>query len=247
MAILALKAMEHGDIPVHPELPKASGPSAPVATDAAMDPADAQASGASNTQSPDDSTTQAKVPGRPPSRVELVKAAMEEAATEIPQYLKRIARQSEKWDFKTPATVPQAIKTDHNIVMAWLKSMVKDPFFVRPGKDEPDFPEIDDDEDDAPARPLTEAEQKEEQQMLQELLHGGDDGKGDDADPNDPKEEGIQRYLLSHPDYLSYIMENEVWQCYEMTGTGERNVKFIPRYPRFDVRYSHSQKADLSD
>ena len=57
----------------------------------------------------------------------------------------------------------------------------------------------------------------------------------------DPKDEGVQRHLLSNPDYLPYIMEHELWDCHEFEGTGERHVKFIPRYPRFEVTSDHAQ------
>lgn len=249
MAILTLKGMEHGQLAINPGKPNAATHSPSASADAPTDAEPAEPSGESSHQSEAQSAADGTAQEADPDadkpldlRAQAVKAAMDEAAKDVPQYLKRIARQSADWQFESQAGTQQEQATDSNILMAWLKSMVKDPFWVRPGKDEKDVEEVMPDysqmADAQDAKTMAKADQEIEQQFLQDMHQEKQRNRGvdsDPVDPNDPKEEGIERYLLSDPDNLSYIMEHELWDCHESQGTGERHVKFIPRYPKFEV------------
>ncbi|KAL0029196.1 hypothetical protein WJX79_001826 [Trebouxia sp. C0005] len=123
-----------------------------------------------------------------------------------------------------------------------IESLVKDPFWIRPDKDAKGFeaePDISmtlekDTQDDKSA---AKADQEREQQLLQDIHQESQRSTAPEDEPgdsNDPKDEGVERYLLSNPDYLPYLMEHELWECHEPHGTGERHVKFIPRYPKFE-------------
>ncbi len=260
MAILALKGMEHGDIAVNPgKITTSQATSA--ATGPPTDPATAEPSDANSPQAeaeaPDASSPSqdaASNSDKPlDARAQIVKEAMDEAAKDIPQYLKQISRQSASWQFEPEAGLSKEQKTDNNIVLAWLKSLVKDPFWIRPDKDdkgseaEPDIsmtPEKDAQDDKAAAK----ADQELEQQLLQDIHQESQRSSAPEnefGDSNDPKVEGVERYLLSNPDYLPYLMEHELWECHEPHGTGERHVKFIPRYPKFEVRFHVLNTTDV--
>ena len=251
MAILALKGMEHGDIAVNPGKITTTSQATSAATAALTDPATAEPSDDNSPQAeaeaPDTSSSSqdaASSSDKPlDARAQIVKEAMDEAARDIPRYLKQISRQSASWQFEPEAGMSKEQKTDNNIVLAWLKALVKDPFWVRPDKDdkgseaEPDISTTlpKDAQDDKAA---AKAEQELEQQLLQDITQEGQHSSAPEdefGDSNDPKVEGVERYLLSNPDYLPYLMEHELWDCHEPQGTGERHVKFIPRYPKFEV------------
>ena len=233
MAILALKGMEHGDLPVYPGKQKPSAEATPTAAPATP----------AQTDSPDDSATQDSAPESEEQldvRGQAVKAAMEEAATEVPRYLDNITKESESWQLQSVVGTPEEQAADSNILTAWIKSMVKDPFWVRPSKDEedeplPDFANLEETQDD---ETMSKADEELEQQFLQEYHQEQQrDRTPADApkDANTPEDEGYERYMLSDPDNLHHIMAHDVWDCHEAQGTGERHVKFIPRYPRFEV------------
>lgn len=251
MAILALKGMEHGDIPINPGKAKSSTQAAPTPTPAAEEPssmeAPAQASDQTESESPDDSSAAQDAAADPDapldSRAQIVKEAMDEAAKEVPAYLRKISRQSASWQIESQAGTTQEQATDNSILMAWLKALVKDPFWVRPDKEDKGLEPVPDIssglEDAQDARTLAKADQEIEQQFLQDYHQDRQRSRApfdnDSGDANDPKEEGVERYLLSNPDYLPYIMEHELWDCHEPHGTGERHTKFLPRYPKFEV------------
>ena len=248
MAILTLKGMEHGNIPVNPgyKKPKSSPSSTSSAepTDTPTDTTSAESPDQPDSQSPDDSSAQHASPDSAGSlgvRAQAVKDAMDEAAKEVPEYLKRISRQSQKWHITPQEGTSKEQVTDSNILMAWVKSMVKDPFWIRPSKDDeelepiPDFGTLEASQD---VRTMAKADQEIEQQLLQDYhqeKQHNTERPDESAESNDPKEEGLEQYLLSDPDNLPYIMEHELWDCHEPHGTGERHVKFIPRYPRYEV------------
>ena len=251
MAILALKGMEHGAIEVTPGKTTTSQATS-AATGAPTGPVTAEPSEEdlpqAEAEAPDTSSASqdaASNSGKPLDlRAQIVKEAMDEAAKDIPQYLKWISRQSASWQFEPQAGLSKEQKTDNNIVLAWLKSLVKDPFWIRPDKDAKGFeaePDISmtlekDTQDDKSA---AKADQEREQQLLQDIHQESQRSTAPEDEPgdsNDPKDEGVERYLLSNPDYLPYLMEHELWECHEPHGTGERHVKFIPRYPKFEVR-----------
>ena len=245
MAILALKGMEHGDIPVNPGKQKPAtdttvahlAPSTTPAMQAETDPSD-------------NSTAQDSAP-EPEEQLDVrgqaVKAAMEEAATEVPRYLNNIAKKSESWQLQSTVGTPEQQAVDSNILTAWIKSMVKDPFWVRPGKDEeeeeepvPDTAELEDIQDDDV---MSKADQEVEQQFLQEYYQDEQRSRTSAGAPQEadtPQSEGYERYLLSDPNNLHHIMEHDVWECHEAQGTGECHVKFIPRYPKFEVNFSRT-------
>lgn len=235
MAILALKGMEHGEIPIHPgkRKPKTASSAPSPATQAETDPSDS-------------STAQASAPEAEEQldvRGQAVKAAMDEAATEIPRYLDNIAKKSESWQLQSTVGTPEQQETDSNILTAWIKSMVNDPFWVRPGKDEeeeeepvPDTAGLEDIQDD---ETMSKADEEAEQQYLQDYYQHEQQSRTSAGAPQEadtPQDEGYERYLLSQPDYLHHIMEHDVWECHEAQGTGESHVKFIPKYPKFEVR-----------
>lgn len=234
MAILALKGMEHGEIPIHPgkRKPKTASSAAPPATQAETNPSDS-------------STAQASAPETEEQldvRGQAVKAAMDEAATEIPRYLDNIAKKSESWQLQSTVGTPEQQETDSNILTAWIKSMVNDPFWVRPGKDEeeeedpvPDTAELEGIQDD---ETMSKADEEVEQQYLQDYYQHEQQSRTSAGAPQEadtPQDEGYERYLLSDPAYLHHIMEHDVWDCHEAQGTGESHVKFIPKYPKFEV------------
>ena len=239
MAILALKGMEHGDIAVNPGRTTSSQATS-AATGAPTDPATAEPSDASSVSQEAVSNSDKPLD----SRAQIVKEAMDEAAKDIPQYLKWISRQSASWEFDPQAGLSKEQKTDNNIVMAWLKALVKDPFWIRPDKDDKGFESAPDismtlEKDAQDDKSAAKADQEREQQLLQDIHQESQRSSApedDLGDSNDPKEEGVERYLLSNPDYLPYLMEHELWDCHEPHGTGERHVKFVPRYPKFEVR-----------
>ena len=251
MAILALKGMEHGDIAVNPGK-TTSFQATSAATGAPTDPATAEPSDddspQAEAQAPDassasqDAASNSEKPLDP--RAQIVKEAMDEAAKDIPQYLKWISRQSASWQFEPQAGLSKEQKTDNNIVMAWLKALVKDPFWIRPDKDVKGFESVPDtsmtlEKDAQDAKSVAKADQEREQQLLQDIHQESQRSSApedESGDSNDPKDEGVERHLLSNPDYLPYLMEHELWDCHEPHGTGERHVKFIPRYPKFEVR-----------
>lgn len=235
MAILALKGMEHGDIPMHTGKQKPNVQATSTAKPATQVETDSSDSGATQDSAPE---SEQKLD----ARSQAVKAAMEEAAIEVPRYLDNITKESETWHLQSLVGTPQEQAADSNILTAWIKSMVKDPFWVRPSKDEKDEPlpdmadleEIQDDE------PMSKADQELDQQFLQKYYQERQRGKmpaSASEDSNTPEDEGYERYLLSNPDNLHHIMEHDVWDCQEAQGTGERHVKFIPRYPKFDVSF----------
>ena len=267
MAILTLKGMEHQTIPL-PDSTKSPKPNHKAAPSTVAD--SATPSEASDTQ-PDDTGAAAAAAADSASaeadeeldpRAQLVKASMDEAAREVPAYLASIKEQAEGWQVdSTVADQPADDKTDNNIIMAWLRHLATNPFWLRPTKDErqakadaaaaasgaaaPDG-EDDDIADYDASEPLTEkeeraaakAEQEEEQQQLQDEVQSQQRDRGpkeDTGESSDPKTEGVQRYMLSNPDFLSHIMENDVFDCHETSGTGERHIKYIPRYPKFEV------------
>ena len=266
MAILALKGMEHQTIPLPDSLNAPKKPTVPSATDA---PA---ATNASDKQT-DDTSAGTAADSNPAEneeglglRGQVVKASMDEAAKEVPAYLKSIKHEADSWQLEsTAAAKPAEQKTDSNILMAWLRHLAADPFWLRPSKDERQA--------DAAAaaaatkaaaesaetqakEPLTEEEQKAaakeeqelEQQQLQDEVQSQQRDRGPAegaAQPSDPKTEGVQRYMLSNPDFLSHIMENDVFDCHEFAGTGERHVKYIPRYPNFEVSPSNLNFGSL--
>ena len=234
MAILALKGMEHGEIPVNP------GKRKPTRAVSATAPAMQAETDPSENSTPQDSTPEAEE--QLDVRGQAVKAAMQEAATEVPRYLNNIAKKSESWQLQSIEGTPEQQAADSNILTAWIKSMVKDPFWVRPGKDEeeeeepvPDTAELEDTQDD---EIMSKADQEVEQQFLQDYYRDEQQSRASAGAPqeaNTPQNEGYERYLLSDPNYLHHIMEHDVWDCHEAQGTGERHVKFLPRYPRFEV------------
>jgi len=252
MAILALKGMEHGDIAINPGKTTTSSQATSAATGAPTDPATAEPADESSpraeAQAPDASSASqdaASASDKPLDiRAQVVKEAMDEAAKDVPQYLKWISRQSASWQFEPQAGLSKEQKTDNNILMAWLKSLVKDPFWIRPSKDEKGFESVPDismtlEEDAQDDKSAAKADQELEQQLLQDFHQESQRSRApedESGDSNDPKDEGVERHLLSNPDYLSYLMEHELWECHEPHGTGERHVKFIPRYPKFEVR-----------
>jgi len=124
MAILALKGMEHGDIAVNPgKITTSQATSA--ATGPPTDPATAEPSDANSPQAeaeaPDASSPSqdaASNSDKPlDARAQIVKEAMDEAAKDIPQYLKQISRQSASWQFEPEAGLSKEQKTDNNIVL----------------------------------------------------------------------------------------------------------------------------------
>ena len=234
MAILALKGMEHGEIPVNPgkRTPTTATPATTPAIQAETEPSESSA--------PQDSAPESEE--QLDVRGQAVKAAMQEAATEVPRYLNDIAKKSESWQLQSTLGTPEQQATDSNILTAWIKSMVKDPFWVRPGKDEeeeeepvPDTAELEDIQDD---QIMSKADQEVEQQFLQDYYQEEQQSRtsaGAQQEADTPQNEGYERYLLSDPNNLHHIMEHDVWDCHEAQGTGERHVKFIPRYPKFEV------------
>ncbi|KAL3162521.1 hypothetical protein ABBQ32_010177 [Trebouxia sp. C0010 RCD-2024] len=230
MAILALKGMEHGELPVYPGKQKLAKQA--TSTAAPATPAETEASDPAQDSVPE-SEEQLDVRGQ------AVKAAMEEAATEVPRYLDSITKESESWQVQSVIGTPEQQAADSNILTAWIKSMVKDPFWVRPSKDEedeplPDFAHLEETQDD---ETMSKADEELEQQFLQDHHQEQQrDRTPADApqDANTPQDEGYERYMLSDPDNLHHIMAHDVWDCHEAQGTGERHVKFIPRYPRFE-------------
>ena len=234
MAILALKGMEHGDIPINPgKKPSTKASPTPAPTEAATEPSDD--SPAQDEQPDPESGRELDL------RAQAVKAAMREAATGVPRYLNSITKQSEAWQVKTTAGTPEEQATDSSILTAWIKSLVKDPFWQRPVSNEEDdkpVPDISEMNESQDLQNLTKADQEMEQQFLQDY-HQAQQWNRTPAEgqeqPDTPQSEGYQRYLLSHPDNLHHIMAHDVWDCHEATGTGERHTKFIPRYPKFDV------------
>ena len=231
MAILALKGMEHGEIPVNPGKRKPTATSATTpATQAETEPS----------ERPQDSAPESEE--RLDVRGQAVKAAMQEAAIEVPRYLSNIAKKSKSWQLQSTIGTPEQQAADSNILTAWIKSMVKDPFWVRPGKDEEeeeepvlDTAELENIQDD---EIMSKADEEVEQQFLQEFYQEEQQSRTSAGAPQEadtPQNEGYERYLLSDPNNLPYIMEHEVWDCHEAEGTGERHVKFLPRYPKFKV------------
>lgn len=252
MAILALKGMEHGNVTGNPGKTTTTSQATSAATAGLTDPATAGPSDDTSPQAESEasdtssaSQDAASSSDKPlDARAQIVKEAMDEAAKDIPQYLKQISRQSASWQFEPEASLSKEQKTDNNIVLAWLKALVKDPFWVRPDKDdkgseaEPDI-SMTSEKDAQDNKAAAKAEQELEQQLLQDIHQEGQRSSSapedEFGDSNDPKVEGVERYLLSNPDYLPYLMEHELWDCHESHGTGERHVKFIPRYPKFEV------------
>lgn len=236
MAILALKGMEYGDIPINPgkKNPSTTASSKPAPAGAATEPSDDSA--AQDEQPDPESERELDL------RAQAVKAAMKEAATGIPRYLNSITKQSESWQVKTTAGTADEQATDSSILTAWMKSLVKDPFWARPeGNEEddepvPDISEMEDSPQDLQS--LARADQEMEQQSLQDY-HQAQQWNRTPAEgqeqPDTPQSEGYQRYLLSDPDNLHHIIAHDIWDCHEATGTGERHTKFIPRYPKFEV------------
>lgn len=262
MAILALKGMEHGDIAINPGKANSSSQAAPTPTPAAEEPssikAPDQSSDQTESESPDDGSAAQDAAADPDapldSRAQIVKEAMDAAAKEVPAYLRKISRQSASWQIASQdgTTLEQA--TDNNILMAWLKALVKDPFWIRPDKEDKGLepvPDISSELEDAQdARTLAKADQEIEQQFLQDFHQDRQRNRApsdNEGDANDPKEEGVERYLLSDPDYLPYIMEHELWDCHEPHGTGERHVKFLPRYPKFEFYKDDRPEALAAD
>lgn len=258
MAILTLKGMEHETIP----LPDSIHSSKKTPKSKSPDTADAdqQATASLAADSEPDST--AATDSEPvDSRAQIVKASMDEAAKDVPAYLESIKQEADSWQLESNAAeTPAERKTNSNILTSWLRHLAKDPFWIRPTKDETKAAAkaakdaaaayaaaADADYAAADAKePLSEKEQKAadkaqqelEQQQLQDEVQAEQRDRSpaeDPAETSDPKTEGVERYMLSNPDFLPYIMENEVWDCHEFTGTGERHTKFIPRYPKFEV------------
>ena len=237
MAILALKGMEHGEIPVNP------GKQKPATATSATTPATQAETDASESSAAQESAPEPEE--QLDVRGQAVKAAMEEAATEVPRYLNNIAKKSESWQLQSTVGTPEQQAADSNILTAWIKSMVKDPFWVRPGKDEeeeeelvPDTAELEDVQDDDV---MSKADQEVEQQFLQDYHQEEQRSRTSAGAPQEadtPQNEGYERYLLSDPNNLHHIMEHDVWDCHEAQGTGERHVKFIPRYPKFEVNFT---------
>ena len=260
MAILALKGMEHGDIAINPGKTTSSQATS-AATGACTDPATADPSHEDSpgpeAQAPDASSASqdaASNSDKPlDSRAQIVQEAMDDAAKDIPRYLKWISRQSASWQFDPQAGLSKEQKTDNNIVLAWLKALVKDPFWVRPDKDDRGSESVPDtsvtlEEDAQDAKLAAKADQEQEQQLLQDIHQESQRSSAPEdeyEDSNDPKVEGVERHLLSNPDYLPYLMEHELWDCHEPHGTGERHVKFIPRYPKFEVRSHLLNTTDI--
>ena len=269
MAILTLKGMEHETIPL-PDSTKSPKPNHTAAPSTAAD--SAAPSEASDEQSDDTAAAAAAAADRASAeadegldpRAQIVKASMDEAAKEVPAYLASIKQQAESWQVESEAAEkPADNKTDTNIIMAWLRHLATNPFWVRLTKAEKQADAdaaaaaaasgaaaADSEPDDIPGfddtEPLTEKQQKaaakamreEEQQQLQDEVQSQQRDRGpteDSGESSDPKIEGVQRYMLSNPDFLSHIMENDVFDCHEVSGTGERHIKYIPRYPKFEV------------
>lgn len=261
MAILTLKGMEHQTIPL-PDSVHSRKEQASTSTSAST--ADTTPSADTQLQADDATAASADTAAGDPavgdsegldSRAKIVKASMDEAAKEIPAYVKSITQQAETWQIQSEAAeTPAERKTDSNILTAWLRHVAKDPFWLRPSREQREQETKAEKAAAAAAaeraeadaeKPLTEeeqraaakAEQELEQQLLQDEVQSQqrDRGSPESVEPSDPKTEGEERYLLSNPDYLSYIMENEVFDCHEFTGTGERHIKHIPRYPKFEV------------
>ena len=239
MAILALKGMEHGEIPVNPGKQEPSKTTASVTAPAAQAQTEAEPC--------EDSTAQDSEPEREEEldvRGQAVKAAMEEAAIEVPRYLNNISEKSKSWQVQSVAGTPEQQATDSNILTAWIRSLVKDPFWVRPSKGEdeneepvPDTAELEDTQDD---ETMSKADEEVEQQFLQDYHQEQQRNRTPASAPQEadtPEDEGYERYLLSDPDNLHHIMAHDVWDCHEAQGTGERHVKFIPRYPKFEVNF----------
>ena len=257
MAILALKGMEHHTIPLpdSSNAPKKTLPPSASADSAATDASGTQTDATSADAATDSSTAEGEDQGLD-LRGQVVKASMEEAAREVPAYLKSIKHEADSWQLEsTVAEKPAERKTDSNILMAWLRHLASDPFWLRPSKEEKQADaaaaaaatKAAAESAKTPAKaPLTEKEQqaaaKEEQELEQQQLQDEVQGQQRDRGPteggaesSDPKTEGVQRYMLSNPNFLSHIMENDVFDCHEVSGTGERHVKYIPRYPNFEV------------
>ena len=256
MAILALKGMEHQTIPLPTSInapKKQSSPSA-SADSAATDASDAQSDGTSAGTAAD--STAAEEDQGLDLRGQVVKASMDEAAKDIPAYLKSTKLEADSWQLEsTIAETPAEQKQDSNILMAWLRHLASDPFWLRPSKEEKQADAAAEaaatkaaaeSAETGPKAPLTEKEQKaaakEEQELEQQLFQDQVQSQQQDRGPaeggaesSDPKTEGVQRYMLSNPNFLSHIMENDVFDCHESSGTGERHVKYIPRYPNFEV------------
>ena len=138
MAILTLKGMEHGDIPLQAGSKAASQQSAPARTDAPTDAAAAaagntsdQASDASNVNNDTAQTDDSEATEELDSRSQIVKDAMDAAAKDVPEYLRKIEQQSQSWTLESAPEETKDEKTDRNILLSWLKSLVKDPFWVR--------------------------------------------------------------------------------------------------------------------
>lgn len=262
MAILTLKGMEHGTEPLPDPVkqPKAKAPKATSSADSSADAASETASTAAAAPAPADIDAQTAdsdavdADAAPEdddlgldSRAQIVKAATDEAAREVPAYLKSIKKESDSWQVaSTAAETPEQQVADSNILMAWLRHLATDPFWERPGKDDKPPAQPADYDPDATTEPQTEQEQKAaakaeqelDQQQLQEEVQGQQRDRGPAAgsvESTDPKDEGVERYMLSNPDYLHHIMEHDVFHCHEFSGTGERHTKYIPRYPNFEV------------
>ena len=173
--------MEHGDVPLHTGRKAAKPQTAltpaetdsPAPTDAAADStaqtSDQPTSDTADVTPAQDASTQ-PIEGRDP-RAQLVKESMEAASRDVPDYLRRVERSSKQWSLESSQQASKDEKTDQNIITAWLKSLVKDPFWVRTSPDAKD----DDPEDDVaePAKDdkaTARAEQDLEQQMLQESV-----------------------------------------------------------------------------
>ena len=239
MAILALKGMEHGDIPINPGKKK---PSKAASKSTALASAEAPPELTTEEPTAQDSTPEPESEEQLDVRAQAVKKAMAEAAKEVPRYLKSITKQSDSWQVQAKGGTPKEQATDSSILTAWLKSMVQDPFWVRPNnkeEDEDSVPDISAMEDKQDRDTMSREDEEVEQQFLQDYYQGQQRSSRMTAEaqeePNTPEAEGYQRYLLSDPNNLHHVMAHDVWDCHEATGTGERHVKFIPRYPSFEV------------